>query len=93
MIRAEIIANNSVQEDIIEVLEENVPGILYTVVPLVVGRGGADRKLGTTTWPETNFAMFSYIEDKYKRVVKACVDAVKTRFPDEGIKLFFVKAE
>jgi hypothetical protein len=93
MIRAEIVANQSVQEDILEVLEENIPDILYTVLPLVTGRGNGNRKLGTTTWPETNFAVFSYVEDDKKEIVKACVDAVKKRFSDEGIKVFFIKAE
>ncbi len=93
MVRAEIIANQSVQDDVIDVLEENIPDILYTMFPLVTGRGKDDRKLGTTTWPETNFALFSYVDDSKKQIVKACVDAVKKRFPDEGIKVFFVKAE
>jgi hypothetical protein len=93
MYRAEIIANQSVQEDIIEALEEHVPDILYTVVPLVHGRGGADRKLGTSTWPETNFALFSYVEEKDRPIVDAVLAAIKNKFPDEGIKLFWVRAE
>ncbi len=93
MYRAEIIANQSVQDDIIEVLEENIPNILYTIVPLVQGRGRGNYKLGSGTWPETNFLMVSYVDDEEKDDVKAVIDAVKERFPDEGIKLFFVKAE
>ncbi|MCR5218622.1 PG0541 family transporter-associated protein [Treponema sp.] len=93
MYRAEIIANQSVQDDIVEVLEENIPGILYTTVPLVTGRGKDDYKLGTATWPETNFMMISYVEDKYKDSLKKIIAAVKEKFPDEGIKLFFVKGE
>ncbi|MBR1565714.1 MAG: hypothetical protein IJ649_03020 [Oscillospiraceae bacterium] len=93
MYRAEIIANQSVQDDIVETLEEYIPDILYTIVPLVHGRGGDDRKLGSTTWPETNFAMFSYVEDKYKPVVDAVLKMLKMKFKGEGIKLFWVKAE
>lgn len=93
MYRAEIIANQSVQDDIIEVLEENVTGILYTIVPLVQGRGKKNRKLGSITWPETNFLIISYIEDDEVPIVKAVVKAVKNKFNGEGIKLFFVKAE
>ncbi|MBO6176174.1 MAG: hypothetical protein J6O39_01340 [Treponema sp.] len=93
MYRAEIIANQSVQDDIIEVLEENIPGILYTTVPLVTGRGKSSYKLGTSTWPETNFLMISYIEDEEKAAVKKIIAAVKEKFPDEGIKVFFVKSE
>lgn len=93
MYRAEIIANQSVQDDIIEVLEQYIPNILYTIVPLVNGRGSKDYKLGSSTWPETNFVLVSYIEDDEKDRVKAIISAVKEKFPDEGIKLFFVKAE
>lgn len=93
MYRAEIVANQSVQDDIIEALEDYVPDILYTIVPLVHGRGGVDRKLGSTTWPETNFVLFSYVAEKDKPAVDAVLAAIKKKFPDEGIKLFWVKAE
>ncbi len=93
MYRAEIIANQSVQDDIIEVLEENISGIRYTIFPLVNGRGGNDYKLGSSTWPETNFVLVSYVQDDEKDDVKTIINAVKKKFPDEGITLFFVKAE
>lgn len=53
MTRCEIIANQSVQEEITLLLEEKIPDILYTTVPLVTGRGKNSYKLGSTTWPET----------------------------------------
>ncbi len=81
------------QDDIIEVLEQYIPDVLYTVVPLVNGRGKSDYKLGSSTWPETNFVLVSYIGDEDKERVKKIIAAVKEKFPDEGIKLFFVKAE
>lgn len=93
MYRVEIIANQSVQDDIIETLEENIPKILYTVIPLVHGRGKAGYKLGTSSWPEVNFALFAYIEKDDAPKVKAIIKAVKKRFPDEGVKVFFVKAK
>lgn len=93
MYRAEIIANQSVQDDIIEILEEHIPNIMYTIIPLVNGKGRDNYKLGSSTWPETNFLLLSYIEDSDKPKVSAIVKAVKEKFRDEGIKLFFVKAE
>ena len=44
MYRIEIIANKSVEDDITEALEQYVEGILYTVIPMVYGRGGDDRR-------------------------------------------------
>ena len=93
MYRAEIIANQSVQEDIVEALEEYIPDILYTIIPLVHGLGGNDRKLGSTTWPETNFVLFTYVQDKDRATLDAVLAAIKQKFPDEGIKLFWVQAE
>ena len=57
--RIEIIANQSVQEDITELLEEELPEIQYTVIPTVQGRGAHRKKLGSTTWPEQNFVLFA----------------------------------
>ncbi|MCH5295777.1 MAG: hypothetical protein J1F14_07775 [Treponema sp.] len=93
MYRCEIISNKSVEEDIKEALEQYIPGILYTTIPLAYGRGGNDYKLGTTTWPETNFVLTSYVEDKDLETVRAIIKAVKDKFKSEGIKLFVVRAE
>lgn len=93
MTRCEIIANQSVQEEIISLLEEHIPGCLYTVIPTVTGRGKNSYKLGSSSWPETNFILVSYVDDENVKVVKAIIAAVKQKFPTEGIKLFCVKAE
>ena len=93
MTRAEIIANQSVQDEIVSLMEEHIPGVLYTIIPTVVGRGKASYKMGSSTWPETNFVLISYIEDKHVSTLKAIVAAVKERFKGEGTKLFLVKAE
>ena len=93
MYRIEIMANKSVQEDIEEALEEYIPEFYYTVIPLAYGRGGNDRKLGTTTWPETNFLMVSYIQDKDFETAKKVVSEIKNKFKGEGIKMFALKAE
>ena len=92
MIRIEIVANQSVQDVIIETLEENIPDILYTVLPLANGRGKAGYKLGTSSWPEVNFVLFAYVQKEDAKKVKAVIKAVKKQFPDEGIKCFYVKA-
>ena len=93
MTRCEIIANQSVQDEIISLMEEHIPGVLYTIIPTVVGRGKNSYKMGNGTWPETNFILVSYIEDEHIAMMKAIIKAVKEKFTDEGIKLFFVRAE
>lgn len=93
MYRVEIVSNRSVKDEIVEGLESAMPGILYTVLPQAEGRGKRDRKLGTTTWPELNFALFAYVEDSDLAGVRAVVREVKSRFPKEGIAIFAVHAE
>mgnify|MGYP001811271304 FL=1 len=92
MYRAEIIANRSVKEEIIEGLESALPGVRYTVIPDIEGRGKRDQKLGTVTWPELNFALFAYVADDAVAVMRKVIADLKERFPNEGIKLFFVEA-
>lgn len=88
MIRVEIIANQSVREDIVENLEKAIPDFLYTIVPLAQGRGKNSYKLGDVTWPETNFILLAYADDKFEKRVRQVVRYVKLRFPTEGIKIF-----
>lgn len=93
MTRCEIIANQSVRDEITDLIEEHLPDCLYTVVPTVIGKGKNSYKLGSTTWPETNFILVSYVEDGKLPLMKAIVSAVKKKFKGEGIKLFCVPAE
>ena len=69
--RIEIISNQSVQDDITELLEQEIPEIEYTVIPVVHGRGRRAKKLGTTIWPEQNFLLFAYTS--YEDALKAKV--------------------
>jgi hypothetical protein len=93
MKRLELIANHSVEEDIINSLEENIKDFYYTKISNVHGRGKSACRLGTATWPEENFVLISYLEDRDARAAAALVEEVKRRFPGEGIKLFITKAE
>ena len=93
MYRAEIISNQSVQDDITERLEKEIPGIQYTLIPEVHGRGLKTKKLGDTVWPEMNFILFAYIEDEDAKKIKDVIAKVKESFPNEGISLFFTKGE
>lgn len=91
--RAEIISNQSVQDDIIELLEHEIQGVQYTVIPSVMGRGESTRKLGDSTWPEMNFLLFVYTDLEGAKKIKSIIAAVKKKFPQEGISVFFTKAD
>ena len=89
--RAEIISNQSVEDDIIELLEEEIPDIQYTLMNDVHGKGLHTKKLGSAAWPEQNFVLYAYVDADAARKIKAMIEEVKVKFPKEGISLFFTK--
>lgn len=88
--RCEIIANQSVEDDIIEILERTIPKFEYTIDENLYGRGRNSRKLGNSVWPEMNFVMTTYINEENAVIVESCVNQVKEKFPKEGINLFII---
>ncbi len=89
--RIEVIANQSVQEEVTELLEQEIPEVQYTLIPTVQGRGLHSKKLGNTTWPEQNFVLFAYVTKEDAVKVKAIISAVKQKFSTEGITFFCVQ--
>ena len=88
MIRVEIIANHSVEENILEALAKEQVGKFYTKIPNVLGVGSAGPRMGDAVWPEENFALVIWCEEAEAKNIKRAVDSVKEKFPGEGIKLF-----
>ncbi|MBR0032833.1 MAG: efflux RND transporter permease subunit [Treponema sp.] len=88
--RCEIIANQSVQEEITSLLEEKIEGFQYSVVEETFGRGLQSRKLGSSVWPEMNFVLTAYITKEELSVVTNVVESVKSIFHSEGIQMFAV---
>lgn len=81
MIRIEIIANQSVHEEIIKNLEAVIPDFCYSTIPLVYGRGKNSRKLGTTTWPETNFILIAYCPETAETDIQTVIEYEKKKIP------------
>ena len=63
MKRMELIANRSVENEIMVALEESIDEFFYTLIPELQGRGKTKYRLGTATWPEMNFLLISYLDD------------------------------
>ena len=57
MIRLEIFANRSVQEDLLDRLKKGGVASFYTLLPEIHGLGRSGARLGDATWPEENFQM------------------------------------
>ena len=90
MIRIEIIANQSVQDELISNIESLLPELLYTIIPLANGKGKNSYKKGDTTWPETNFVFIAYAEENIEKKISQIVRFIKLKFSTEGIKLFIL---
>lgn len=86
--RCEIIANQSVEDDIIELLETTIPDFEYTIDENLCGRGRSSRKLGNSVWPEMNFVLTAYVTEDDAELVRTCINQIKEKFPHEGINLF-----
>ena len=93
MKRLELIANRSVENEILEALEKTIQDFYYTLLPQVHGKGKTRYRLGTATWPELNFMLICYLDDEDADKAKAAVQGVKKQFPREGIKLFMMEVQ
>ncbi|MCL1836200.1 MAG: hypothetical protein FWG46_01495 [Treponema sp.] len=92
MIRIEIIANHSVEENILEALAKENAGKYYTKYPGILGVGSAGPRMGDAIWPEENFALVIWCERDEAVAVKRAVAKVKEKFPGEGIKMFILSS-
>jgi hypothetical protein len=87
--RVEIIANRSVEEDLLTAFAEAGVAKHYTKYPVVYGVGNSGPRMGDAVWPEENFAMVIWCEEYEAHEIAKAVEAVKARFTDEGIKVFY----
>jgi len=88
MIRVEIIANRSVEENILEALANEQVGKYYTKFQNVLGIGACGPRMGDAVWPEENFALVIWCEKAEAKGIQQAISKVKEKFPGEGIKLF-----
>ncbi|MDR1787058.1 MAG: hypothetical protein LBR16_01190 [Treponema sp.] len=88
MLRIEIIANHSVEENILDALKDAGAAKYYTKYPNIIGVGSAGPRMGDSIWPESNFALVVWCEEDEARRIEEAVEGVKRQFPDEGIKVF-----
>jgi hypothetical protein len=88
MTRVEIVANHSVEENILDAFRELGVGKYYTKYPTVYGVGSSGPRMGDAVWPEENFALVIWCEEPEAGGIEQAVALVKKEFPNEGIKLF-----
>lgn len=77
MIRVEIIANQSVEENILEALAKENAGKYYTKYPNILGVGNSGPRMGDAVWPEENFSLVIWCEKEEALAIQRAVAAVK----------------
>jgi UDP-N-acetylglucosamine 2-epimerase len=93
MKRIEIVANKSIEENIVESFKQHQVSPFYTVIPVAHGEGKSGPRRGDHIWPEENVIFILYCSDEEADKAKESVRYLKERFPDEGIKVFAIQAE
>jgi hypothetical protein len=88
MTRVEIIANHSVEENILDAFKDEGVGKFYTKFSGVYGVGSSGPRMGDAIWPEENFSMVIWCEEDEAHGLERAIKKVKNIFPDEGIKIF-----
>ncbi len=93
MTRLEIIANNTVEEDILDALNHIEENFSYSRLSAVHGRGHSDPRRGDAVWPEENFIFIIYTDDDTAARFIEAVRKIKEQFTLEGIKIFAIPFE
>ena len=88
MKRIEIIANRSIQEDMLDAFKKADIAKYYTLIPIVLGIGHSGPRMGDHIWPEENFSITVYCDDLEAEKIKSVIIELKAFFTSEGIKLF-----
>jgi hypothetical protein len=86
--RIEIVANLTVEENIMDALRTEGVAKFYTKIPFIHGTGRQGPRMGDSVWPEENFVIVVWCEMDEAQGIERAVNRVKTSFPNEGIKLF-----
>ncbi|MDA3810082.1 MAG: hypothetical protein PF518_07065 [Spirochaetaceae bacterium] len=93
MTRLEIIANNTVEEDILDALNRIEENFSYSRLNAVHGQGHSNPRRGDAVWPEENFIFIIYTDDETAKKFVEAVCKIKLNFIQEGIKIFAIPIE
>ena len=88
MLKTEVYANRSVEENLLAEIEGKIPGIAYSFFENVQGRGRSGIRRGTAIWPELNVLYVFFGSRADAALILDAVKSVKKEYPQEGIKIY-----
>jgi hypothetical protein len=83
--RFDVILSAAIEEDFILALDRYRPGIHYTKMTSVVGRGYSVPKLGDPVWPQFNSAFVMFCDGDESDIVLRVVDELRQKYLGEGL--------
>lgn len=86
MTRVDIIANQSIEENLIDELVALGHGESFSYIHPVYGRGTSGRREGSAVWPETNVMFVVFLDGGTADTLAERVLDLRRRFPKEGIR-------
>lgn len=93
MVRLELIANRSVEDDLYDLFGKQGLTPDFTKLPEVHGRGNSGPRRGDHIFPEENFVLIMYCDEHEVEGIARAVHELKLVFPTEGIRLYRTQAE
>jgi hypothetical protein len=93
MVRLELIANRSVEDDLYDLMKNRNISPDFTKFAEVQGRGNSGPRRGDHIFPEENFVLVMYCDDASADGIASAVGELKSIFPAEGIRLYRSTAE
>ena len=82
--RLEIIMSQSIEEDFVTAFMKEDTGRMFTKLPMVMGRGVTDPKMGDAVWPQLNCMYIVICTKEQAAVVKSIIDRLHQEYPKEG---------
>jgi len=92
MIRVDIIANQSIEENVIDELTTLGHGESFSYIHPVYGRGTNGRREGSAVWPETNVMFVVFLDDGTADALAERIRTLRRQFPKEGIRCWVSEA-
>ena len=86
--RLEIIMSQSIEEDFVTAFMREETGRMFTKLPVVMGRGVTDPKMGDAVWPQLNCMYIVICTKEQAQVVKGIIADLHKEYPREGLACF-----
>lgn len=91
--RLEIVMSQSIEEDFVTAFMREDTGRMFTKLPVVMGRGVTDPKMGDSVWPQLNCMYIVICTKEQAEVTKDIISRLHQEYPNEGLACFSSKVK